>query len=538
MSRRPPPVRRARPRGRRLGALVAAIVLITAVACSDDDGGKPEAADGATERPTRGSITVDAEERTPAGALPELTAVRLDEVGGARILVDSTGRQVLLNGASYNALADLPTAHAALPPNRAPTADDWDAMAALGFDVVRLEVSWSALEPERGRYDDAYLASIRDAVDEAAARRLYVVVAMHQEAWGPAVASPPDTVCPEGTQAALGGNGAPAWATLVEVAPVATCHLPGAPETAPAVSAAFAALYEDRDGLRGAYAGAWRRVVAALGDHPAVAGYQLATAPVPAGPDPAARYTDLLRASLGEVRAAEAEVGAPRRPVFVSPMANHPAAGSLPEAALALDDQLVLAPDLPAAGAGRDPVGVLRAAADEARSRGWGLWVAGYDADPTDEASVDALAAVSSAMDALSVGGAFDEWRRWCGDPESIVVPGAQPAEEQHEATDVLCPDDVGAGADPRLEAILARPRPRAAPGRITTVSGSTDRVAVSGAIDDDLAAGSDVVLWVPGSARPRPAGDTVDGVVLTRVPGGWYVLAAVTESPYTVEVR
>ena len=201
MSRRPPPVRRARPRGRRLGALVAAIVLITAVACSDDDGGKPEAADGATERPTRGSITVDAEERTPAGALPELTAVRLDEVGGARILVDSTGRQVLLNGASYNALADLPTAHAALPPNRAPTADDWDAMAALGFDVVRLEVSWSALEPERGRYDDAYLASIRDAVDEAAARRLYVVVAMHQEAWGPAVASPPDTVCPEGTQA-------------------------------------------------------------------------------------------------------------------------------------------------------------------------------------------------------------------------------------------------------------------------------------------------------------------------------------------------
>lgn len=519
---------------RRFAALLVGVALVVSAACSGDDATSDTTAP-ADESP-QGSIVVDDSERTPSGALPELEPVRLESVGGNRVFTTGAGGQVVLRGASSNGLAALPTVHPDLAPNRPPTAEDWDGMAALGFDVVRLEISWSAVEPERGRYDEEYLGRIAAAVDEAAARRIYVVVAMHQEAWGPATATPAGTTCPEGTQAALGGNGAPPWATLVDEAE--TCHLPGAPGSSPAVAAAFAALYEDRDGLRGAYAEAWRRVVAALGDRAAVAGYQLVTDPIPAGPDPAARYSDLLRAALGAVRAAEGDAGAGRRPVFVSPMANHPAAGSLPDAALALDDQLVLAPRLPAARGGGDPTAVLRAAADEARARGWGLWVAGYDARPVDEAGVTALGGVTAAMDSLVVGGVYDEWRRWCGDPESIVTPGGQPAEEQHGVTDVLCPDDVAAGPNPLLEPQLARPRPRSAPGHITSVTGSVDRVEVSGAIDDDLGVGADLVLWVPGSARPRPSGDTVDGALLTRVPGGWYVSVTVTDSPYTVEVR
>ncbi|MCL4697228.1 MAG: hypothetical protein KJ023_09295, partial [Burkholderiaceae bacterium] len=37
------------------------------------------------------------------------------------------------------------------PPTHPPTDADWDGMAANGFNVVRLIVSWSALEPERGQ---------------------------------------------------------------------------------------------------------------------------------------------------------------------------------------------------------------------------------------------------------------------------------------------------------------------------------------------------------------------------------------------------
>src|SRR5260370_21087252 len=35
--------------------------------------------------------------------------------------------------------------------------DDLDAMARLGFNSIRLPISWSLLEPERGRFDSTYL---------------------------------------------------------------------------------------------------------------------------------------------------------------------------------------------------------------------------------------------------------------------------------------------------------------------------------------------------------------------------------------------
>lgn len=57
-------------------------------------------------------------------------------------------------------------------------------MAALGFDVVRLGLNWSSLEPERGVVDQAALARLHETVDWAKAAGLYVVLDMHQDASG------------------------------------------------------------------------------------------------------------------------------------------------------------------------------------------------------------------------------------------------------------------------------------------------------------------------------------------------------------------
>ena len=44
----------------------------------------------------------------------------------------------------------------------------------------------------------------------AAARHgIYSVIDMHQDAWGKYVASPPGTVCPNGTKPDIGWDGAP-----------------------------------------------------------------------------------------------------------------------------------------------------------------------------------------------------------------------------------------------------------------------------------------------------------------------------------------
>lgn len=129
---------------------------------------------------------------------------------------DVNGRQVLLRGVNVNQLND----YYPVTPGRQtvrPLSDaDFAAMAALGFNVVRLNVSWSLLEPQRGQWDQAYLHRIQDAVAMAAAHGMYTDVDMHQDAWGRYVAAPAGTVCGGGTDPLLGYDGAPQWATLID----------------------------------------------------------------------------------------------------------------------------------------------------------------------------------------------------------------------------------------------------------------------------------------------------------------------------------
>ncbi|MCB1040432.1 MAG: hypothetical protein KDA94_13035, partial [Acidimicrobiales bacterium] len=71
--------------------------------------------------------------------------------------VDADGRDVILRGANVNSLGEywqgVPTIEPTLPVTDA----DWAAMAARGFSVVRLLVTWSRVEPVQGTYDEAYL---------------------------------------------------------------------------------------------------------------------------------------------------------------------------------------------------------------------------------------------------------------------------------------------------------------------------------------------------------------------------------------------
>jgi endoglycosylceramidase len=75
-------------------------------------------------------------------------------------IVDGSGRKVLLRGFNVDALVSYPKS----PP--APL-DEEDAtlMQRAGFDVVRLGIDWSQLEPQRGRIDRTYLERVATMVD-------------------------------------------------------------------------------------------------------------------------------------------------------------------------------------------------------------------------------------------------------------------------------------------------------------------------------------------------------------------------------------
>ncbi|MCA9541153.1 MAG: hypothetical protein KC620_19770, partial [Myxococcales bacterium] len=60
-------------------------------------------------------------------------------------------------------------------------------LAAAGFDVVWLLVTWDGIEPFEGTYDGAYLGRICQQAGWAAAAGLDVVLVLHQERFGPAL---------------------------------------------------------------------------------------------------------------------------------------------------------------------------------------------------------------------------------------------------------------------------------------------------------------------------------------------------------------
>lgn len=517
-------------------ALTLVSLLLVAGACTDDGGDGDRADDAATT-----TTSAEAGPSTPAGALPELTPIRVARLGDRPAFVDGSGREVLLRGANFNALGDYHQADPAFPPTRPPTDADWDAMAATGFGVVRLLVSWSALEPVRGQIDLAYVERIRQAVDAAAARRIYTVIDMHQDAWGKFIATPPGTVCPEGTEPAIGWDGAPQWATLIE-GPETTCRPPGYREGAPAVAAAFTAFYENRDGIRDAFAATWHRLVAALGDTPAIAGYDLLNEPnlVLEATASSQRYTELLRATLAEVRAGEAEAGVAPRVVFIEPIVLFPLPGSLPEHPLSMDGQLAFAPHNYAEVI-TDILTVEQTfdiQVGTAADRGWPLWIGEHGVFAMDEETRAVNRRFAAAQDAALVGGAQWQWRQWCGDPHAIGVPGRAVTEVQVQLNDVACPADVATGANDDLVRVAGRAYPRVAPGRLTGIESDPDArtVTVRGVIEDDLATGGDLVVWIPGEERPEIEGQGLGEPRVVAVPGGWYVTVEVVDSPYELD--
>jgi hypothetical protein len=125
-------------------------------------------------------------------------------------IVDDLGRQVTLRGVNVNALAEywkgsrFPTVFPLAP-------DDPARMRAIGWNAVRLLVSWSRVEPARGRYDHAYLLRVRRTAARLARNGISTIVDFHQDAWGATLAARPGEACPAGQEPALGWDGAPGW---------------------------------------------------------------------------------------------------------------------------------------------------------------------------------------------------------------------------------------------------------------------------------------------------------------------------------------
>jgi endoglycosylceramidase len=235
----------------------------------------------------------------PKGSMPWL---HVEHPGaGQPYIADDMGRLVQLHGAIPAGLLDFWTgtdrSHMDSPPfypidpsayvdgrcpdnslsqsNRYPALCQADLvqMAALGFNSMRMPLSWSLLEPERGRFSQTYLDRVAQVVDWARALGIYVIIDMHQNAysryvgWGSGVDLAYHT-------------GAPAWATFTDGLP-SEVLVSGQREANPAVFEAFSNFWYNRSGIQDEYIAAIAFLAKRFKDDSNVAGYSIFNEPQP-----------------------------------------------------------------------------------------------------------------------------------------------------------------------------------------------------------------------------------------------------------------
>ena len=470
----------------------------------------------------------------PASAqLPALTVERGDDPA----ITDTQGREVLLRGINVNQLGDYFQADPKQPTTFPLTEEDFARIEQLGFNVVRLVTNWSAWQPAKGAFDEAYLRRVRAAVDDAAAHGLYTVIDMHQDAWGKFIATPPGTACPPGLGPSVGWDGAPEWATLTDGQ--STCRASDTRELSPAVAQAFQSFYLDREGIQSELVATWGRIAKAFAGDARVAGFDLFNEPHPGyliGPNQSAALGRFYGAAIDAIRKAGS-----RHVVFFEPSVLWSGFGddAVPPPGFTDDERIVFAPHLYAESItvdqklGINSVTIERGFANAERtaaSYGAPLWSGewGWFGEPAKE--LPKLERYAREEDRAAIGGAFWVWKQACGDPHTVGYSGAAGALNRLE-----CPGDRPLGLNTTFTKVLGRAYPRFAPGRITTLRADAATFALAGRRGDGSCR---VEVWVPGDREPELTARNVSALATRRLPGGWLATGCAGPGAYELSGR
>jgi len=438
----------------------------------------------------------------PSDPLPALRAVPGTSSVGP--IVDAAGREVLLRGVNVNAHVEYWQYDPELFTTYPFTEEDADAIAAMGWNMVRLLLSWSRVEPSPGEYDETYLDEIATSVAMLSERGIYTLIDMHQDAWGPSLVAPADEMCPSGTRPAGGWDGAPEWATFDGGQP--RCEA-GERELTPAVQAAWEAFFDNMEGpggvgIRTRYSEMFGHVVARFANDDAVAGYDVMNEPNVFALGQDALLSEFYEEALEEMRAAEAEVGAPQRLFFFEPSIAWHGVGLPSHPPFDHDDQVVFAPHIYQGGinAGTLEEGFARAAEDSVELYGGAPVVTGeWGSDPrrVEDPEDDYFERHLAEQDNYRFGAALWTWREACGDAHKYndVRDGRIPYVWGFFEVD--CETNTIDGRRTEYREVLEKMTVRFAPGPLADVEWELDDTELTAA-GDEAEAGHRLEVFVP----------------------------------------
>ncbi len=148
-----------------------------------------------------------------------------------------------------------------------------EKLRAHGFNLIRMGITWDAVEPEPGKYSEELIQNLRKSLDECEKAGIYVYLDMHQDLYS--------------AQGIRTGDGAPAWATDPGKYKFQQTKLVWAEGYfwGRAVHKAFDNFWENKvvngKGLQDWYCDMWQHLVKEFGSHPAVIGYDVLNEPFP-----------------------------------------------------------------------------------------------------------------------------------------------------------------------------------------------------------------------------------------------------------------
>ncbi len=240
------------------------LVLLLLAGCSSKGGGgggfagstAAPAVSGTTSTPNTSSTTSPTTTAATSALLGDPLAVAKTN---GREIRDALGRQLLLRGINLSERSKKPPFAGWLEKKHV------EHFVRLGFDHVRYLITWEAVEPQDGKFDDVYLDQVKAELAWFEARGVRVVVDMHQDQYA----------------RRFGGDGAPDWAILDPypflpdiLGPFPTNYLN------PKVLANFDDFWTNPT-KRARFAKAWAHVVSKLKDVKCVLGWEILNEPFP-----------------------------------------------------------------------------------------------------------------------------------------------------------------------------------------------------------------------------------------------------------------
>lgn len=481
-------------------------------------------------------ISCNKDEETHLTELPKslLYAKRGNNAG----IYDQQGRFVLLRGVNYNSLGDYWQSNSAIATVKPYEKNDFALMASYGFNCVRLLFSWSALEPSRGNYDYTYIQKIKQAIEDAAHYNIYVMVDMHQDAWGKYIATTRGgETC---AYPSKGWDGAPAWATYTDSA--STCTDNNSRESAPAVVHAYQNFWDNTNGIQDACIAAYATLIKEIAGYSNVVGYDIFN-------EPGLGYKELggeikklgkfYNKSIAAYRKAEREAEGYEHIIFFETAITWDGGPlpSIPDNAYISDENVVFAPhnyfeSISYELSIEQGYALLQTINALYKTNMFiGEW--GFFGDAASDA--EKIKRFALQEDKNFFGSTWWQWAQAPGDPHGISWDGLSYAEKSLHLLEVdKHGNSTGIKNDLFLR-LLSRSRPLAIAGKPISFQSNTE----DGTMHLTANCNTEGVtkLWIPdGYGEPLISGDNISTSISLKVNGG-YILSVPVSGSYNINI-